>query len=217
VDCFLTVYTCFTLTMQNYWKRKDRTKTNLQELNELIATRFRGIREWVGTEEYSRPVVERNIAVGFYVLNRLDKYIEYFKAEGTGPDGVCQFRQVLAWSLLERRDYEAVIALLEGNAIQAPYAFFLASRKKSEETKGIKKLEACLDRYPRSRDLIQCVYWAYEETGNVEALLQVLRGLASGGTSIDSQMVLSSLPKACQKRGEYADAISASQELVSGH
>jgi len=82
----------------------NRSQSNLQELDELITTRFCGILIWVDRTGSRLPIVKRNIGLAVLKLYKLDDGIRCIYIEDTISDEDSDFRYYLADAFMSKRD-----------------------------------------------------------------------------------------------------------------
>ena len=211
---FSVLYNSFSLSLKYYWKRKNKTMTNLEDLNELTSTGFEPIRDWAKHYGSPCPIVQRNIGVGFYALYRLNEYIRYSLTEDTISENESAFRRSLALCFLAKKDYEGAIALLEKHRTDAPDVLLQAYEAKGEIDKAIEVFRAEVDRDSSSQRCRNCLSAAYAAKGDSDAIIKLFQARSAGNKSDDNRPRWSDLLRACRKTGNYAGAIAVCQEFV---
>lgn len=75
----------FVLALKYYWKRANRSLSNAQEVEELVATNFSGIATWANGE--NRPQTKKqNLGVAFFELKKREQCVKCLKLEQRNSD-----------------------------------------------------------------------------------------------------------------------------------
>ena len=215
LDSFLVLRTCFLLSLKYYWRRKNKTTTNLEDLNQLTSTGFDPIVAWANPGGSPRPIVQRNIGVAFYSLYKLSECIRYSLTEDNISENEDEFRQAIAYCFLAKRDYEGAIGFLEKHAMDGClFGLFLdACVAKGKVDKAIEIFRAEVDRNSRSSAL-NCLYEAYAGKGDWDAIIKLFQDRSSWKEFDNEGTELQTVLKACRKTGNFTSAIAICQEFV---
>lgn len=211
---FRLLYNCFALSLKYYGKRKNRIQTNLEELDELMATKFKGIYDWTGFDGSSFQIIPRNVGVAFFTLYKWDECIRYLQTEDSISDGKSfEFRRALSSCLQAKKDYDGVIGMLQNHPTDAVEVLQQAFSVKGESDKMIEILRDHLDKNPDSKNTLAQLYSAYAEKGDSYGIIQLSKSknLPSSETKI---LLWPYLLSAGRTKGDFADVISICQEYV---
>jgi tetratricopeptide (TPR) repeat protein len=173
-----TVLNCFLLALKHYWKRVSRSRSNLEELQDLVASKFLGISdsEWVAGNEHQTPIVEGNIGLAFFSFLRWDECIRHWKLEGEygGEDWDGLYDDHLAYAFLYERDYDGAIAVMEKRC-GASYSGVLlqAYIAKGDYDGPLMSLQARLDRQP-SWECLESLCSAHMARGDYDSAIRLL-------------------------------------------
>jgi tetratricopeptide (TPR) repeat protein len=119
-----TVLNCFSLAVKYYCKRAGSSRSNLEELQDLIASDFLPISAWVSQNEHT-PIVQRNIGLAFFLVFRWDDCIRCIKVEdpstSVDEDG---FAKYLAYAFMCKRDYDSALAVV-GKHCRTSYSILI--------------------------------------------------------------------------------------------
>ena len=100
---------CFLLGLKYYWKRKNRSQSNLNELNELATTDFKDISRWSGNNEHRQSVNKNNIGVALFSVLKWDDCIRCLDQEGDLSDDYSEFNWYLGVAFMAKHDYARAI------------------------------------------------------------------------------------------------------------
>jgi hypothetical protein len=73
---------CFLLALKYYWRRPDRSQSNVVELDDLVSTEFKNMSLWSGSNDPQLPVTKWSIGIGLFCLQRWDDCIRYLDEDG---------------------------------------------------------------------------------------------------------------------------------------
>jgi len=73
------IINCFNLGLKYYWRRANRSRSNPEELDELVATDFRNLSAWADPTGSVIPQVHENLSLGFYAVFEFDKCLQYIR------------------------------------------------------------------------------------------------------------------------------------------
>lgn len=103
LNCFENL-AYFILGLKYYWKRDGRTKTNLEEVEEMVQEEFKSMLEWSNGEWHAN---QRSLAMGYYVLHKWEECARLLSQEDAKD---IEIQRYLAFAFMANRDY--------GNAIK---------------------------------------------------------------------------------------------------
>ena len=214
-DCSV-VMGCFMLGLKYYWKRADRSQSNLEELKELINTRFRGISVWSTLIGLERPVVKRNIGLAYLSVYRWDDCIRYIDIEDNISDEADEFRKHLTLAFLGKRDYDRAIAVIEKYSEGTINLLLRACSARGDYSIAVKVFQEALDRQPTSLDCWESLYDVYEAKRDYDAMIELSES-ALANDRFEAQhheRLLQYLYSAFRGKGEYGAAVAALQRAI---
>ena len=160
---------CFLLGLKYYWKRANRSQSNLQELKELIDTKFIDISVWVADAvDRVLPIVKRNIGLAFFAVYRWDECIRCFNSDDCKSDEHFEFQEYLGLAFMAKRDYDKAIAVFEKNIQDGPHLLLKACRAKEDYDIAVKGFQEYLDRQPLSWEHWDWLCDVYEAQGDYD-------------------------------------------------
>ena len=206
----LTVLNCFSLALKYYWKRGNRSRSNLEELQDLIASNFRSILAWVAQHELKTPVIQRNIGLAFFTLYRWDDCIRCLTIEDDfSNDNWRQFGKYLVYTFMYKREYERAVAVVDKHCRTSYSLVLQAYRGKGDYDGAIKTLQVELDRQP-SWDCFDSLLSAYRGNGDYDAAIKQLEiALRSNEYEDKRAYLLGSIYSIYENRGDYTTAVNA--------
>jgi tetratricopeptide (TPR) repeat protein len=146
IDLIGTVRQCFLLGLKYYWKRKNRSQTNLNELNELVATDFKDISIWSGDIEQQQSINKKNIGVALFSILKWDECIRYLDLDDDPSDNRSGFQWYLGVAFMAKRDYQ----------------------------RAIKPLKIAFDENPNKYRNVECLWKAYGANGDYDGAIETL-------------------------------------------
>ena len=211
-----TLLGCFLLGLKYYWKRVNRSQSNLQELQELIASKFIEISVWVADGGRVLPIVERNIGLAFFAVYRWDECIRCFNSDGYKSDEHFEFQKYLGLAFMAKRDYDKAIAVFEKN-IEDGW-LLTACQAKQEYDIAVKIFQEYLNRHPSSWEHWNWLYDVYRAKGDYDTMITLSESaLANNQFEQNRHSLLYYLYTASKQKGEYVTALATFQSAIRKH
>jgi tetratricopeptide (TPR) repeat protein len=201
------VLNCFNLGLKYYWRRANRSLSNLEELDELVATDFRNLSVWA---DPSVPVVAKvhgNLSLAFYAVFEFDKCLQYIR-DNSVLDTDDQLLWCVASCLSAKCDYDGVISVWEKRG-DVSLTLAKAYEITGDCNTATDVFRTAYERDPSSRISWQSLIRAYWNRGDydkiIEMSLPVLENyqLESGWKMLPYYY----LYHACVKKGDLGEAI----------
>lgn len=213
-----TLLGCFLLGLKYYWKRAKRSQTNLQELQQLIASNFVDISVWVADGGRVLPIVERNIGLAFFAVYRWDECIRCFNSDGCKSDEHFEFQKYLGLAFMAKRDYDKAIAVFEKNIEDGPQLILTACREKEDYNIAVKIFQEYLDRHPSSWEHWDWLCDVYEAKGDYDMIITMSESaLANNQFEQNRSSLWANLYTASELKGDYVTAIATFQTAIRKH
>lgn len=189
LDRIKAVRLCFLLALKYYWKRKNRSQSNLNELNELTATDFKDISLWSGSNEQRHPVNKKNIGVAMFSVLRWDDCIRCLDLEDDPSDKSSGLEWYLGVAFMAKRDYD----------------------------KAIMPLKMAFDKHPTEYCNVECLWNAYRAKGDYDGAIKTLWSTLDRGQDLclsDVPILWRFLAEAYKGKGDHDDGIKAFQMVI---
>ena len=213
-----TLLGCFLLGLKYYWKRVNRSQSNLQELQELIDSKFIDISVWVADGGRVLPIVERNIGLAFFAVYRWDECIRCFNSDDCKSDERFEFQEYLGLAFMAKRDYDKAIAVFEKNIKDGPQLILMACRAKQDYDIAVKIFQEYLDRHPSSWEHWDWLYEVYEAKGDYDTMITMSESaLANNQFERNRHDLWANLYSASEQKGEYVTALEIFQSAIRKH
>ena len=204
------VINCFILGLNYYWRRANRTQSNLEELVELTATNFQSLSAWAEPAGPSVPVCQRNLGLAFYAVYEFDKSLQYLRGDNS-IDGVDEtLLPYIVACLFVTRQYDSIIEAFDSKHCDISRDVFWAYKKKRAYNRAIGIFQSAYERDPHSDVSWWALMSAYEAQGDVDKMIEISK-LALANELLGS---LWSVYRACQLSGNYEEAIRAFEAWI---
>lgn len=201
---------CFVLGLKYYWRRANRTRSNRDELDELIATKFQNLSVWADPTGPSVPVVHGNLGLAFYTVLEFDKCVQHLRGEKSIYDLDKQLLPYVAVSLFALRDYTAIIEAFDARICDASMFVAKAYRIKGAYDRAIDVFEAAHERDPLSLVTWTSLFAAYDARGEVDKMIEMAKSAVVDKFRIGRETEWY-LYHACRQKGNYEVAIHTFQ------
>jgi pentatricopeptide repeat protein len=204
---------CFILGLKYYWRRANRTRSNLDELDELTATKFQNLSVWADPTGLSVPVVHGNLGLAFYAVLEFDKCVQHLRGEKSIYDLDKQLLPYVAASLFASREYITIIETFDSRICDASMYVAKAYKIKEAHDKAIDVFQAAHERDPLSLVTWTSLFDAYGERGEVDKMIEMAKSAVVDKFRTDRATEWY-LYEACRQKSNYEVAIHTYQESM---
>jgi tetratricopeptide (TPR) repeat protein len=216
-ECHLLI-PCFLLGLKYYWKRMDRSKSNLEELHELTASKFIGISTWEADSGRLLPIVERNMGLAFFAVYKWDECINCFNTDESLSDKNFTFHRYLGIAYMGNRDYDNAIATLEKYPERGLDLLLQVAKLKGDYDFAAKIFEEDLDRQPSSLEHLDRLRQVYVAKGDHDALAKLLECAFTNDQFEENRETWAIyIFLACTGKGKFTTALTMFQNVVDKH
>jgi len=207
------VIASFTLGLKYYWRRANRTQSNLEELDELTATLFQNLSMWADPSGPAVPVVRGNLGLAFYAVFQFDKCLQHLRGDNSICDINEQLLPYIAASLFAIRDYDGILEAFDSTRCHVSMDVFRAYRVKREYNRAIDVFQAAFERNPSSFVSWASLFEAYKAGGDFDKMIQISKSALANNLlrTTDAQR---HLYEACRGKRNYEEAIRIFQATV---
>jgi len=200
----------FTLGLKYYWRRANRTQSNLEELDELTATLFRNLSMWADPSGPAVPVVHGNLGLAFYAVFQFDKCLQHLRGDNSICDINEQLLPYIAASLFAIRDYDGILEVFDSTRCHVSMDVFSAYRIKREYNRAVDVFQAAFERNPSSFINLRSLLDAYEAAGDFDKMIQISKSALANNLP-DAHYYFYG---ACRRTCNYEEAIRTFQAML---
>ena len=204
-ECYAVIH-CFILGLKYYWRRANRTRTNLEELNELTATKFRDLSAWADPTGPSVPIVHGNLGLAFFAVKEFDKCLQHLRVDNSICDIDEKLLPSVAFCLFAARDYDGIIEAFDSKRCGLSMHVFSAYKIKRAYNRAIDVFQAAHERDPLSLVNWLSLFYAHEARGDFDKIIDMSKSALTNNPikGISGQYHLYA---ACRRKCDYNEAI----------
>jgi tetratricopeptide (TPR) repeat protein len=210
-----TVIACFLLGLKYYWRRGNRTRSNLEELDELIATKFQDLSAWANPTGPSVPVVHGNLGLAFYAVLEFDKCLQNLRDEKPIYEMDKQLLPYVAASLFAIGDYDGIIEEFDSRICDTSRLVLKAYQINGDFDRAITVFEAAHKRDPLSEVTWRSLFSVYQARGDVDKLIAMAKLVTVADTNAFRWECCRYLYNASCQKGSYEDAIHTYESITN--